>query len=374
MHRGVRSAVDRTGPRVALVRHATSPPGRHRPPAPGRIGLLGPNGAGKSTLLKILLGLLPPSSGSGRVLGQRPRPFDGIDLRRAVGYMPEADALVPGLRGAEYVALAGELYGMPPREAQRRAHEVLTYLELEDARYRRLEEYSTGMKQRLKLAQALVHDPPVLLLDEPTSGLDPSGRDAMLRLLLTLGREHGKSILLSTHLLGDVERVCETVLILHQGRRAAPGRRRGGADAPSGPLPPANSGRRGDVPGGAALEGVRVLARQWTGRAARGRAVRLGDAGLLRPGRQPRRPAARPAARRRGPGRTVPPRAGGDATRRKKAVMDDRLQPRPAAARIAPLPALEGDVPAAGRVRLADRPHRPARCCCAAGCSGCSTP
>jgi ABC-2 type transport system ATP-binding protein len=185
--------------------------------SPGRVGLLGPNGAGKSTLLKILLGLLPPSSGKGRVLGY-PIGQDGTVLRRAIGYMPEADALVPGLRGAEYVALAGELYGMPRREAQRRAHEVLTYLELEDARYRRLEEYSTGMKQRLKLAQALVHDPAVLLLDEPTSGLDPAGREAMLRLLLTLGREHGKSILLSTHLLGDVERVCDTVLILHQGR------------------------------------------------------------------------------------------------------------------------------------------------------------
>jgi ABC-2 type transport system ATP-binding protein len=132
--------------------------------------------------------------------------------------MPEADALVPGLRGAEYVALAGELYGMPRREAQRRAHEVLTYLGLEDARYRRLEEYSTGMKQRIKLAQALVHDPPVLFLDEPTSGLDPAGRDAMLRLLLELGRDHGKSFLLCTHLLGDVERVCETVLILDGGR------------------------------------------------------------------------------------------------------------------------------------------------------------
>jgi ABC-2 type transport system ATP-binding protein len=185
--------------------------------APGRIGLLGPNGAGKSTLLKILLGLLPPSSGDGRVLGHTIGQ-DGAALRRAIGYMPEADALIPGLRGADYVALAGELYGMPRREAQRRAHEVLTYLEMEDARYRRLEEYSTGMKQRIKLAQALVHDPPVLLLDEPTSGLDPAGREAMLRLLLTLGREHGKSILLSTHLLGDVERVCETVLIVHQGR------------------------------------------------------------------------------------------------------------------------------------------------------------
>ncbi len=139
-------------------------------------------------------------------------------LRRAVGYMPEADALVPGLRGADYVALAGELYGMPRKQARRRAHEVLTYLELEDARYRKLEEYSTGMKQRLKLAQALVHDPAVLLLDEPTSGMDPSGRETMLRLLLTLGKDHGKSILLCTHLMGDVETVCEQVVILNHGR------------------------------------------------------------------------------------------------------------------------------------------------------------
>ncbi len=185
--------------------------------APGRVGLLGPNGAGKSTLLKILLGLVPPSSGSGRVLG-RDLASAGMLLRRAIGYMPETDALVPGLRGSEYVALAGELYGMPRRQAQRRAHEVLSYLELEDARYRKLDEYSTGMKQRLKLAQALVHDPPVLLLDEPTSGLDPAGREAMLRLLLALGNDHGKSMLLSTHLLGDVERVCDTVVILHHGQ------------------------------------------------------------------------------------------------------------------------------------------------------------
>jgi ABC-2 type transport system ATP-binding protein len=184
---------------------------------PGRIGLLGPNGAGKSTLLKILMGLLPPSSGTGKVLGHD-LAKSGAELRRTIGYMPEADALIPGLRGAEYVALAGELYGMPRREAQRRAHEVLTCLDLEDARYRRLEEYSTGMKQRLKLAQALVHDPPVLLLDEPTSGLDPSGREALLQLLVTLGKEHGKSLLLSTHLLGDVEQVCETVVILHLGQ------------------------------------------------------------------------------------------------------------------------------------------------------------
>ena len=184
--------------------------------SPGRIGLLGPNGAGKSTLLKILMGLLAPSSGSGRVLGHE-LGQENEKLRRQVGYMPEADALVPGLTGAEYVALAGELCGMPPKEALRRAHELLSALELEDARYRKLEEYSTGMKQRLKLAQALVHDPPLLLLDEPTSGLDPAGRDGMLRLLLTLGRDHGKSLILSTHLLGDVERVCETVVIIHEG-------------------------------------------------------------------------------------------------------------------------------------------------------------
>lgn len=187
----------------------------------GRIGLLGPNGAGKSTLLKILMGLIAPTSGSGRVLDQD-LGGDGDSegnwrLRRLIGFMPEADSLVPGLTGVEYVALAGELYGMPRRDAQRRAHEVLSYLELEEARYRRVEEYSTGMKQRAKLAQALVHDPPVLLLDEPTSGLDPAGRDAMLRLVQALGADHGKSVILSTHLLADVEAVCEQVVILAGG-------------------------------------------------------------------------------------------------------------------------------------------------------------
>jgi len=183
----------------------------------GRIGLLGPNGAGKSTLMKILLGLLPPSSGHGRVLGQN-LATAGVELRRAIGYMPEADALVPGLEGAEYVALAGELYGMPRTQALRRAHEILTLLGLDDARYRKLEEYSTGMKQRLKLAQAIVHDPSALMLDEPTSGMDPAGREGMLDLFVRLGKEHGKAILLSTHLLGDIEKVCDAVVILHQGR------------------------------------------------------------------------------------------------------------------------------------------------------------
>ncbi len=185
---------------------------------PGRVGLLGPNGAGKSTLLKLLMGLLPPSGGKGWVLDQPLGGDANWRLRRLIGFMPEADALVPGLTGVEYVALAGELYGMSRKQALRRAHEVLTYLELEEARYRKVEEYSAGMKQRAKLAQALVHDPPVLLLDEPTSGLDPAGRDAMLRLIRELGEEHGKSVLLSTHLLADVRAVCERVVILTGGK------------------------------------------------------------------------------------------------------------------------------------------------------------
>ena len=186
----------------------------------GRVGLLGPNGAGKSTLLKILMGLLPPTAGGGALLG-RPLAVDGAvnpELRRLIGFMPEADALVPGLTGLEYVALAGELYGMPRRQAARRAHEVLGYLGLDEARYRRVEDYSLGMKQRVKLAQALVHDPPVLLLDEPTSGLDPAGRDRMLELIRELGRDHGKSVLLSTHLLADVTAVCERVAIVAGGK------------------------------------------------------------------------------------------------------------------------------------------------------------
>ncbi len=184
---------------------------------PGRIGLLGPNGAGKSTLLKILLGLLRPSSGKGSVLGHDLH-RNSILLRRQIGYMPERDCLVPGMRGAEYVALAGELCGMPRKQALRRAHEVLTYFGLHDARYRRLEQYSTGMKQRLKLAQALVHDPSLLLLDEPTSGLDPAGRESMLELLLSVGRDFQKSIVLSTHLLGDIEKVCDSVVIINHGQ------------------------------------------------------------------------------------------------------------------------------------------------------------
>jgi ABC-2 type transport system ATP-binding protein len=208
------------------------------------------------------MGLLTPTSGTGTALGE---PLGSWRLRQMVGFMPEADALVPGLPGVDYVALAGELYGMPRADARRRAHEVLTYLELEDARYRKLEEYSTGMKQRIKLAQALIHDPPALLLDEPTSGLDPAGRDAMLRLLLKLGRDHGKSLILCTHLLADVDQVCDQVVILDRGRVRGQG--------PVAELRAVRQDRyrlqlQGDATGfveSCALEGVEVLANNGRG-------------------------------------------------------------------------------------------------------------
>jgi ABC-2 type transport system ATP-binding protein len=183
---------------------------------PGTIGLVGNNGAGKSTLLKILLGLLRPDSGGGTILGCDILHASST-LRGKVGYMPETAAVVPVLRGVEFVTLSGDLYGMPHRHARRRAHEVLNYVGLGELRYRRLEEYSTGNLQRLKLAAALIHDPQLLLLDEPTNGLDPAGRIAMLRLIQDLIAETGKSVILCTHLLGDVERLCEQVVVLHQG-------------------------------------------------------------------------------------------------------------------------------------------------------------
>lgn len=184
---------------------------------PGTIGLVGNNGAGKSTLLRILLGLLRPDGGEGTILGCDIRRANNV-LRGRVGYMPEAAALVPVLRGVEFVTLASDLYGMPHGDARRRAHEVLNYVGLGELRYRRLEEYSTGNQQRLKLAAALVHDPELLLLDEPTNGLDPAGRVAMLQLIQDLIAETGKSVILCTHLLGDVERLCEQIVVLHRGR------------------------------------------------------------------------------------------------------------------------------------------------------------
>jgi ABC-2 type transport system ATP-binding protein len=190
---------------------------------PGTVGLVGNNGAGKSTLLKVLLGLLQPQVGGGTVLG-----FDighqNRHLRGRIGYMPESAATVPLLRGVEFVALSGELYGMPWRDARRRAHEVLNYIDLGELRYRRLDEYSSGNLQRLKLAAALVHDPQLLLLDEPTNGLDPAGRVAMLELLQDLISETGKSLILCSHLLGDVERLCDQIVVMHGGSAVSAGR------------------------------------------------------------------------------------------------------------------------------------------------------
>jgi ABC-2 type transport system ATP-binding protein len=183
----------------------------------GAIGLIGENGAGKSTLLQVLLGLIRPTSGTVHVLGS-PLHVSACNLRGRMGFMPERDAFLPGLKGVEYVALAGELCGMSRRQALRRAHETLSYLGLEEARYRLLEQYSVGMKQRLKLAATLIHDPDLLLLDEPTAGLDPDGRSAMLEVLRVLAARPNKSLLLASHLLGDIEKVCQTAVLLHAGR------------------------------------------------------------------------------------------------------------------------------------------------------------
>jgi ABC-2 type transport system ATP-binding protein len=189
----------------------------------GRVGLLGPNGAGKSTLIKCLLGLVKPTSGSGTVLGfdiaKRP-----LALRERVGYFPEVDCHLPDVSGAELVTLMGELAGLPRTDAIRRAHEVLDYVGLGEERYRPVGGYSTGMRQRAKLAQAIVHDPQLLLLDEPTNGLDPVSREMMLALIRELGEKHGMAIVYSSHLLADVERVCDQVVIVRGGTVIAQGR------------------------------------------------------------------------------------------------------------------------------------------------------
>lgn len=185
---------------------------------PGTVGLLGPNGAGKTSLLRALLGLVRPAAGSVRVAGIDPARRRGrLEVRRRIGYMPEGTAFVPGMNAVELVAALGAVSGLSRADALSRAHEALDYVQLGEARYRDQAGYSTGMRQRLKLAQALVHDPPLLFLDEPTTGLDPRGRAAFLDLVGELGRA-GKNVLLSTHLLPDVERVCSRVVILGGGR------------------------------------------------------------------------------------------------------------------------------------------------------------
>jgi ABC-2 type transport system ATP-binding protein len=185
--------------------------------SPGAVGLLGPNGAGKTTLIRTLLGLITIDAGGGEVLGMDIQ-ARRLDIRQAVGFAPEDECLFPGVVGIESVAYAGELCGMSWKHAMQRAHEVLNYVGLGEARYRPVESYSTGMKQRLKLASAIVHDPRLLILDEPTNGMDPAGRQEILELARDLAANKGMSLLFSSHLLPDVESVCDHVLVLSRGQ------------------------------------------------------------------------------------------------------------------------------------------------------------
>ncbi len=188
----------------------------------GAVGLLGPNGAGKSTLLKALLGFIAPDEGRMRVLGLDVA-RSPLEVRARLGYMPESDAHIPGMNAVSFVAYCGQLAGLPATDAMRRAHEVLFYVGLGEARYRNVETYSTGMRQRIKLAQALVHDPDLLFLDEPTNGMDPKGREEMLALVRDLAHAKQVNLILSSHLLPDVESTCEHVVVLDKGAVVAQG-------------------------------------------------------------------------------------------------------------------------------------------------------
>jgi len=188
----------------------------------GTVGLLGPNGAGKSTLLRALLGFVRPVAGHMRVLGHD-LPAAGVDVRARLGYMPESDAHIPGMNAVTFVGYCGELAGLSAVDAMQRAHEVLQYVGLGEARYRTVETYSTGMKQRIKLAQALVHDPDLLFLDEPTNGMDPRGREEMLELIHDLGHAKGVNVILSSHVLPDIERTCDAAVFLDKGAIVAHG-------------------------------------------------------------------------------------------------------------------------------------------------------
>jgi ABC-2 type transport system ATP-binding protein len=188
----------------------------------GAVGLLGPNGAGKTTLIRTLLGLITIDSGAGEVLGLDIR-TRSLDIRQQVGFMPEDECLFPSVPGVGFVSYAGELCGMSPPDAMQRAHEVLNYIGLDEARYRPVESYSTGMKQRLKLAAAIVHDPKLLILDEPTNGMDPAGRQEMIDLARDLSHGKGMSLLFSSHLLPDVEAVCDHVIVMGRGALLAQG-------------------------------------------------------------------------------------------------------------------------------------------------------
>ncbi|MDQ4034770.1 MAG: ABC transporter ATP-binding protein [Chloroflexota bacterium] len=190
---------------------------------PGIIGLVGANGAGKSTLIKILLGLLDATEGGAQVL-DLDTATQGAAIREVVGYMPEHDCLPPDVSATEFVAHMGRVSGLPSGAARERTADVLRHVGLYEERYRPIGGYSTGMKQRVKLAQALVHDPRVLFLDEPTNGLDPAGRDEMLALIERIGREFGIAVIVASHLLGEIERVATWLVAIDAGRllRTAP--------------------------------------------------------------------------------------------------------------------------------------------------------
>ena len=182
----------------------------------GAIGLLGPNGAGKSTLIKVLLGLTPTTSGRGTVFS-----YDifrqGLLIRQRIGYMPENDCLLPDLNAVSYLTYLGQLSGLSASDAMQRAHEALYYVKIGDERYRELETYSSGMRQKVRLAQALLHDPDLIFLDEPTTGLDPTGRREMLGLIKGIVKDQGKNIIFSSHILTDIEQVCDKVIIMNHG-------------------------------------------------------------------------------------------------------------------------------------------------------------
>lgn len=183
---------------------------------PGVTGLVGANGAGKSTLIKVLLGLLAPTSGEAQVLGHDIR-TGGTQIRTLVGYMPEHDCLPPDMRAIDFVVHMGRVSGLPPAAARERAADVLRHVGLAEERYRLMGTYSTGMKQRAKLAQALVHDPRLVMLDEPTNGLDPAARDDMLALVRRIGHDFGIPVLVTSHLLGELERISDHVVVLDGG-------------------------------------------------------------------------------------------------------------------------------------------------------------
>ena len=188
----------------------------------GAVGLLGPNGAGKSTLIKTLLGFVKPNEGTAAVFGLDVQ-TNPMEIRRQIGYMPEDECLIPGMNAVQLVSYAGELCGMPRRDALQRAHEVLYYVGLDEERYRPVDGYSTGMKQRVKLAQALAHDPKLLLLDEPTNGMDTSGREEMLELVKDIAIDKNINVILSSHLLPDVEFACQEIVALSHGSVAIQG-------------------------------------------------------------------------------------------------------------------------------------------------------